>query len=228
MLAAHDRTLFDWSVSSFARYFATERFLFVVRDVAGTPDFVRQSARRLGIRQAQVVVLDGPTDGQAHTVELGVSRGQAAHGEPLTIFNIDTIRPGYWQPAIASRAAGCLEVFVGKGANWSYVLPASESEPWALQTAEKQAISDLCCTGLYHFATVEHFLSALRMAAADQQRYLGQLPERYVAPLYNYLIERGEPVAYHRIDRGQVTFVGIPSEYDDFLACQPERMPWAA
>ncbi|MDB5465845.1 MAG: capsular polysaccharide biosynthesis protein, partial [Phenylobacterium sp.] len=104
---------------------------------------------------------------------------------------------------------GWLEVFRGSGANWSYVQPAPGPEPWALATAEKQPISDLCCTGLYHFARAEDFRAAL---AAE--RAAPQAAELYVAPLYNHLLAQGRRVAWCEIDRDEVVFCGTPAEYE--------------
>jgi len=38
------------------------------------------------------------------------------------------------------------------GANWSYVRPATPGSDRVAETTEKRPVSDLCCTGLYHFA----------------------------------------------------------------------------
>ena len=38
--------------------------------------------------------------------------------------------------------------------------------------------------------------------------------ERYIAPLYNGLIQDGLDVRYHVIDASEVMFCGIPAEYE--------------
>ncbi|MCR5879218.1 capsular biosynthesis protein [Phenylobacterium sp. J367] len=156
MLDLNGRSVFANAVGSFEAEFRRRPFLFIT---AGDNDgFVRHEAERLGIEDSRVVGLDGPTAGQAETVE----RGLGGHDGPLTIFNIDTFRPGFTFPGgLFDDADGWLEVFRGSGANWSYVKPASGPEPWAIETAEKKPISDLCCTGLYHFARAADFRAAL-------------------------------------------------------------------
>jgi len=77
-----------------------------------------------------------------------------------------------------------------------------------LATAEKRPISDLCCTGLYHFARADDFRQAL---AAE--RMAPSMSELYVAPLYNHLIAAGRRVHYRLIARDEVTFCGAPEEY---------------
>jgi hypothetical protein len=202
------RCVFDHAVGGFAALFASEPFLFIVRD-AEAAAFVHARAAELGVARAQVVSLGAPTAGQAETVSLGLAAAGAAAGTPLTIFNIDTFRPGY-RPPTGSLASmdGWLEVFRGAGANWSYVRPAPGDAPIALETAEKRPISDLCCTGLYHFTRAADFEAAL---AAE--RAAPSMNELYVAPLYNHLIKRGGRIGYRLIERGEVVFCGTPEEY---------------
>ena len=85
-------------------------------------------------------------------------------------------------------------------------------EPWALETAEKRPISDLCCTGLYHFARAGDFRAAL---AAE--RAAPQAPELYVAPLYNHLIAAGARIGWRLIAGSEVVFCGTPDEYEALL-----------
>jgi hypothetical protein len=193
-------------VGSFQAAFATTPFLFIA--AAEADAFVRHEASALGVADFDVVTLAAPTAGQAETVERGLDAlGWAG---PLTIFNIDTFRPRFAFPGEPLAAAdGWLEVFRGSGANWSYVKPAPGAEPWALETAEKQPISDLCCTGLYHFARADDFRAAL---AAE--RAAPQAAELYVAPLYNHLIRQGGRIGWRLIAPDEVIFCGTPAEYE--------------
>jgi hypothetical protein len=204
-LAGH--SVFAHAVGSFEASFAHVPFLFIAQAEA-TP-FVRAQAQVLGVAEFEVVSLAGPTAGQAETVELGVD-AVGANGA-LTIFNIDTFRPGFAFPgAPLDQADGWLEVFKGSGANWSYVRPGEP--PWALETAEKKPISDLCCTGLYHFARADDFRRALRA-----ERVRPQASELYVAPLYNHLIAEGARIGWRLVEPQEVVFCGTPAEYEALL-----------
>ncbi|SDB35299.1 glycosyltransferase family 2 protein [Belnapia rosea] len=219
MLEAHGRSLFAHAVASFAACFESLPFLFIYRDVAGTPDFVAAECRRLGIRDMQGVVLDAPTAGQAETVALGLQRGMVDAATPVTIFNIDTFRPGFRFPTSFDPGAvdGYLEVFRGSGANWSYVRPAAPGSDRVVETTEKVPISDLCCTGLYHFRSAGQYLGAYADFAGGGAARLG-LKELYVAPMYNLLIVEGADIRYDLIPAEAVVFCGVPVEYDAFLA----------
>lgn len=210
MLPLHGRSVFAHAVASFAACFGQEEFLFVARDIAGTAGFIAAECATLGLRDPRLTLLPGATAGQAETVEFGLRRQAVPEATPLTIFNIDTFRPGFRFPTAAWRARsdGYLEVFRGSGANWSYVRPGPGPEPVVLETAEKRPLSDLCCTGLYHFARTGDFHAALR-----QERQAPSAPELYVAPLYNHLIRRGAAIHYQRIAAEEVLFCGVPAEY---------------
>lgn len=209
MLELGRRSVFAHAVASFEAAFADTPFLFIAADEA--VPFVRREARALGVAAFEVVGLGEVTGGQAETVERGLdATGWAG---PLTIFNIDTFRPGFSFPGEPlANADGWLEVFRGAGANWSYVKPAPGPEPWALETAEKRPISDLCCTGLYHFARAGDFRAAL---AAE--RAAPQAAELYVAPLYNHLIAAGARIGWRLIGGSEVVFCGTPDEYEALL-----------
>jgi len=219
MLSAHGRTLFAHAVCSFAESFQSLPFLFICRDIANTPAFIDAQCKELGISSWRSVVLAAPTAGQAETVMLGLERGNCPGDEPVTIFNIDTFRPGFRFPA-AAKAEGYLEVFQGGGDNWSYVRPMAAGSDRVVETAEKVAISDLCCTGLYHFRSASLYQSAYRDFVLSEE--VGRsVKELYVAPMYNVLIRQGADIRYHLISREDVVFCGVPAEYEAFLAT-----PW--
>ena len=214
MLPLAGASVFAHAVGSFRTYFETEEFLFIARDVGGTRAFIEVECATLHLRGARIVMLEAETAGQAETVELGLARADVADAMPLTIFNIDTFRPGFrfpdqpWWP----ESDGYLEVFRGSGANWSYVRPASGTDPRVVETAEKRPISDLCCTGLYHFARTGDFRAALL-----QERRRPSMAELYVAPLYNHMIAAGHRIHHNVIAREAIVFCGVPAEYEALL-----------
>lgn len=212
MLPLGGESVFAHAVGSFASYFASQPFLFITQPGAEIGAFVQAEAARLGIAKYEIVALEAVTAGQAETVEIGLDRS-GIPDQPLTIFNIDTFRPGFEFPGDWHAGLdGWLEVFEGEGANWSYVKPADGDLPLAVETAEKRPISNLCCTGLYHFARADDFRAAL---AAE--RAAPQAAELYVAPLYNHLIRKGAKIGYSLIEPADVVFCGTPQEYQALL-----------
>ncbi|QGY39574.1 capsular biosynthesis protein [Pseudodesulfovibrio cashew] len=215
MLEAHGKSLFRHAVESFSRYFGDTPFLFVLRDVVGTRAFVEEECRDMGVADTRVVALEDLTRGQAETVLMGIDLAGVDDDVPLTIFNIDSVRPGFVHPEWADRCDGYLEVFRGEGAHWSFVDPSQRNDGRVRRTTEKVRISDLCSNGLYHFARAGDFREAVAVQAAlSGDRFQGG--ELYVAPLYNELIARKRDIRYRVVDRDAVQFSGTPEEYEAF------------
>lgn len=217
MLPAHGRPIFDHVIRGFSRCFTSHRFLFICRDIANTPGFVRSRLAGLGLSEDRTIlqILSGPTEGQSETVALGLDAVIAEPEIPITIFNIDTIHHQFRFPAPEVLTAdGYLEVFRGTGDHWSFVRPGEADR--VVEVTEKLRISDLCSSGLYHFKSVQLFLEAYqRQSMRSVNELMGA--ERYIAPLYNDLIAGGRDIRFHVIDQTALTFCGVPAEYDDFV-----------
>lgn len=216
-LPVSGESLFALCVRSFADYFASENFLFICRDGLNAEKFIADECHKLGVKKWQCVCLPGTTRGQAETVLLGLQKVNAAPNESLLIFNIDTVRPGYRFPVALQHVDGYLEVFSGEGEHWSFVRPAASFTTRVAETAEKKRISNLCCTGLYHFARVADYLRICSDAMADIDNFTNRWGELYVAPLYNVLIAEAAVIAYHEVPQEQVLFSGTPDEYEALL-----------
>ncbi|WP_068113010.1 hypothetical protein [Tropicimonas marinistellae] len=208
--------VFDYALRSFAERFGQEEFLIVLRRDYDTEAFVQERLNSNGL-EAQLVVLDQETRGQADTVAIGLETAGTDADTPLTIFNIDSFRPGFSMTAAERSADGYLETFLGEGDGWSFVAPAEPEakEGRALRVVEKERISDLCCTGLYYFRTRALFEEAY---AAERENPSQPLKEHYIAPIYNQLIGRGARVLYRTIPSEDVVFCGVPAEYEELRA----------
>ncbi len=223
MLELEGRSVFAHALGSFEAYFGTERFLIICRDIQDTPAFVRAECEAMGLpaERLDLVVLNEETDGQAETVARGLELAEAADDAALTIFNIDTFRPGFRHPDAFDPAAidGYVEVFQGEGTHWSFVRPdPTDTVAFrAAEVAEKVRISDLCSTGLYYFSSVAFFRS-LYAGIADRDPLDLQGGERYIAPLYNTAIQAGHDIRYALIRRDEVRFCGTPDEYEALKA----------
>ncbi|MDE9461684.1 glycosyltransferase family 2 protein [Xenorhabdus bovienii] len=218
MLDAHGKTLFEHSVLSFSNYFESKKFVFIIRDIYDTVQFVTHKVKQLGIEDYYIHVLKDETRGQAETVALALKSLESQHvnlDKSITIFNIDTFRPNFIYPKNKLDVDGYLEVFVGNGNNWSYIKPYDKSEFVEL-TTEKVPVSNLCSTGLYHFSKIADYVDAFEfMAKLDPQEWTNN--ELYIAPMYNYLIKKGKKIKFNIIERENAIFCGTPDEYYDFL-----------
>lgn len=126
-----------------------------------------------------------------------------------------TIENGIDKEFDLNEIDGYLETFVGSGANWSNILPDNEALQTVKLTAEKQEISQYCCTGLYYWRRKADFC---RVFAKLKQQLPSQVQagEYYIAPMYNYLISESKDIRYSVITESKVVFCGTPVEYQLF------------
>jgi hypothetical protein len=220
MLPLDGRPLFDWTVLSMRRLFDRTDFLFVARDIQGTGMFLQKRLAAMGLRAAKVCLLDASTAGQAETVELGLKNAGVARQEPILIFNIDTIRPGFDMEEVPEED-GWLETFEAPGTGWSFVELDPKDTARVIRCAEKQRISEHCCTGIYYFKEAGLFLSAL---AAEREAPSSH--ELFVAPLYNHLIAEGRRIGWRAVPSGKVILSGVPAEYESLKDRTLSAVEW--
>ena len=218
MLNLNGESVFSWSVKSFERYFQTDKFVFIYRDIYGTKAFLQKEIAQLGIQDYDLICLDKETEGQAETVYLGLQEIQ--EDDELYIFNIDSKIIDFRQPEWVKDCDAYLEVFKGEGDHWSFALPAADGKS-VLKTTEKERISDLCSDGLYYFKSRNMFMNLFRHIKEKGEKTKS---EYYIAPMYNHLIEQGKKVYYDLIGKDNILFCGTPDEYLALLSFrQPEN-----
>ena len=202
-----DKSVFSWSLKTFEKYFKTDQFVFIYRDVNDTQDFLKYEIDKLGIENYQLVCLDEETRGQADTVYQGI---KDLDEESLLIFNIDSKISNFEKPRFLFECDGYLDVFKGQGENWSFIEIDQKGEK-VIRTAEKERISDLCSNGLYYFKTKSIFIEAFQNSLKNK---LTVKDEFYIAPLYNYLINKGKKICYRITSIDNIHFSGTPDEYE--------------
>lgn len=205
-------TVFSWSVRSFEKYFQTDKFVFIYRDVYNTNQFILSELEKLGILDYELVCLPEETLGQADTVYQGISH--ISSDEEIYIFNIDSKILNFNKPSWVAECDGYLEVFKGDGNHWSFALPESENSLKVIKTTEKERISDLCSDGLYYFKKKSTFEKLFLNAKANNQTAKN---EYYIAPLYNELISQKAVIYYDLIKKDNILFCGTPDEYQEIL-----------
>ena len=217
-LELHGATVFEYAVFGFNRYFSDHNFIFAYRGGDEVSNFITEKCLSMGIPEAKLrlVQLTEVTSGQAETVHLAIKGAEISENEAIVIFNIDTFQSDYVLPDICNNEEidGYLEVFKAEGEHWSFV-EAGEGNR-VLRVTEKERISDYCSSGLYYFRRAKDFCVAfdntLSLSANDLQG-----GERYVAPLYNFLISEDRDIRYELVSNSALTFCGTPTEYEIIL-----------
>ena len=212
MIKARGKTLFEWSMDSLLGYHGhVSKYVFVVRREDGAADFIREQSRRYGIQQVEVVEIDHMTDGQATTCMLAIPFCNPE--ESVLIYNIDTYVEPYEMKYEDIAGDGHIPCFHAKGDHWSFA--RLDAEGRVTEVREKVRISDNCTLGAYYFSSAELYQRMYEEYYADDSRM--EKNEKYIAPLYNYMIEKGLSVTISLVDERKVHVLGTPEELQEFL-----------
>jgi NDP-sugar pyrophosphorylase family protein len=206
---ARGRTLFEWSMLSLKDFFS-EKFIFCTL-TNDDSTWILESARQIGISSAEIFTLPKLTRGQAETAFKSLLH--VKEGSKIWIYNIDTYVFRGLNRNSLNNADGCLEVFLSNDVGMSFVRKSVNGE--VLQVAEKQVISNLATLGLYGFSSKELFIKAY-LETYETGGGVNIVGERYIAPLYNYLLNQGLRVIAPEIDVDDVHILGTPKQVREF------------
>jgi choline kinase len=213
-IEARGKSLFAWSMDSLRNFFpACEKMIFVVRGEENAGPFIESELARFGSLTPDIVSLDRATDGQA-TSALEASAVWSLDS-PLLIYNIDThVDPNFLKPEMI-KGDGWIPCVRVPGDHWSFVRLNAEGD--AVEVREKRRISDLASIGLYWFASARLFETSYQAYYQDDHP---DLPERYIAPIYNVPIRNGLRVTSSEVPVNAMTPLGTPDELRRFVAGQ--------
>jgi dTDP-glucose pyrophosphorylase len=218
MIEAQGRTLFEWSMISLAGYRSkNDRAVFIVQEEDEAAEFIRRMSKKLDFKDCRVIEIGAATDGQATTALLAADCWEQE--KPLLIYNIDTfVKPGAMRKEDL-RGDGFIPCFLGKGDHWSFV--KLDAAGRAVEVREKERISDYCTLGAYYFKTATLYEELYREFFALPESL--EKGERYIAPMYNYLIKKGGEVYISVVGEKDVFVLGTPGELDYFNTHFDER-----
>jgi choline kinase len=209
------KTIFEWSMESLEDFRRqTDRYIFITRLEDQARDFIVEACGKLGISNYEILELDYDTDGQATTCL--VSKSLWDSSQPLFIYNIDTyVEAGNIQRSDL-RGNGTIPCFNALGDHWSFV--KCDEMGRAVQVTEKQRISDNCSIGAYYFKSGSMFESLYNTCFSDEANLVNK--EKYIAPMYNYLIRDLGDVYMSQLTKEAVHCLGTPKEVEAFLKNQ--------
>jgi hypothetical protein len=203
---AHGHTLMDWSLLSL-QAFLEQPFIFACLEQEDV-DWIRSAAAASGIAEAIVATRSSVSRGQAETAFDALVHADL--GQPLWIFNIDTyVAPHAMRPQDLDAATGCVPVFNSSEPNMSFVRYGSGGD--VIEVAEKNPISSWATVGLYGFRSAARFAECYQ-EAYERGRIRVANAERYVAPLYEVMLNDGERVVAPRLEARDVHILGTPAQ----------------
>ncbi len=212
MIQAHGKTLFEWSMESLVGFHNKENeYIFIVRKEDESAEFIKMKCKEMNIDRVTIVGIDYLTDGQATTAMLGSEYWNKE--SELMIYNIDTYVEANEMQASQIAGDGFIPCFHAGGDHWSFVKLDEEGK--AVDVKEKVRISDNCTLGAYYFKSCLLYEDLYKEYYSSNENL--EKGEKYVAPLYNFLISKGGDVRISIVDFDKVHVLGTPEELNVFL-----------
>lgn len=214
MIEAKGKTLFEWSMISLEGYTkSTEQYIFIaMKDKKEDVEtFINCQCEKLGIKNYQVILLDYLTDGQATTASLAEKYWHPDNA--LLIYNIDTYVETGEMNSAELKGDGFIPCFQAEGNHWSFVRLDAAGK--VVEIKEKKRISDYCTLGAYYFKSCQLYKDLYDEYYSKTQELVNG--EKYVAPLYDYLLSKGGEIYISDIKPEKVHVLGTPEELQSFL-----------
>ena len=212
MIEVNGKNLFQWSMLSLQDFNKQKnvKYIFVVRKEDETKNFILEETKKIGLEDVNVIELDKLTDGQATSALL--AERYWIENDEMIVYNIDT----YVEPGVMKyteiNGDGFIPCFNAPGDHWSFVKLDEDGN--AIEVREKQRISDNCTIGLYYFKTCKLYKKMYQEYYQDESHL--EKNEKYIAPLYNYMIEKGMKVKISNLPFEKVHVLGTPEEVEKF------------
>jgi hypothetical protein len=234
MLPLQGVTMFDHAVGSFRHYFDTATFLFITRDKEGF-DFALDHAHNLGIKNAQAAIDQNPM-GLASTVFAGfTAQAHLRLNQPMLIHVVDTFREGFRLPEnIGGRGfyEFCLQSDK-TSVDGLLCLPEEPSQGKSYVFPFGLSLARLRSTGICYVPSAEKLMTAYQKVVKNRNRKLSLqqaflrfgIPEEFVEglSLISALRSLDQKMEFRIINREDVTFSGVPAEYDALCRHWPKR-----
>lgn len=213
MIEAKGKTLFEWSMDSLIGYNRhVSKYVFVVRKEDNTENFIKDKMKKYGIDDVEVIDIDYLTDGQATTCMLAIP--YCDPDKAIMVYNIDTYVEPNEMKYEDIKGDGHIPCFHAEGDHWSFAKLDDRGN--VTEVREKVRISDNCTLGAYYFSSARLYKELYNEYYADESRL--EKNEKYIAPIYNYMIEKGMKITISIVDAKKVHVLGTPEELNIFLA----------
>lgn len=157
----------------------------------------------------KIVEVDGLTQGAACTVMM--ANTVLSPDDSILLVNSDQLT--HWDRDVldqfeTNNYGGCIFCFPGEGPKWSYA--KVNLQGLVTEVAEKVQISDHATSGMYFWKRWQDFMDAAQAMIAANDRTNNEF---YVAPVYNYAIDKKITIEYvYHVDQ-----VGTPEELNEYL-----------
>ncbi|MGN1167768.1 MAG: glycosyltransferase family 2 protein [Lachnospiraceae bacterium] len=215
MIEAKGKTLFEWSMISLEGYKEdVYQYIFIAMkdEDVDVEKFIYEKCEKMNLPKYHVILLDYLTDGQATTASLAKQYWNPQNA--LLIYNIDTYVEAGAMNSAELKGDGFIPCFQADGDHWSFVRLDDSGK--VVEIKEKKRISNYCTLGAYYFKTCQLYMDLYDEYYSKTQELVNG--EKYVAPLYDYLLSKGGEIYISDIAPERVHVLGTPEELQIFLS----------
>lgn len=212
MITAKSKTLFEWSMDSLIGYNDyVSKYVFIVRKEDCSANFIKNKIGGYGVTNTKVIEINYLTDGQATTCMLAIPHCES--DDAIMVYNIDTyVEPNEMKYDKIS-GDGHIPCFRADGNHWSFAKIDKNGN--VIEVREKVRISDNCTLGAYYFSSAKLYKDLYEEYYVDGNNM--DKDEKYIAPLYNYMIKKKMIVTSSIVNANKVHVLGTPEELGIFL-----------
>ena len=165
---------------------------------------------------AEVIGIDEVTQGQVCTVlkaEKFIDKSEpimTANSDQFIDFDINE----YLDHMRSQNLDGLIMTMKSTDPKWSYV--KTNSDGYAIETAEKKVISNDATVGIYNFKSGNDLVRAAHKMIKNNIKVNNEF---YTCPCYNYIIEEGKKIGVYSIgeEYNGMYGLGIPKDLDFFM-----------
>ena len=214
MIEAKGKSLFEWSMISLTGYKKdVSQYIFIAMkdDKYDVEEFIDQKCKEMKLQNYHIIILDYLTDGQATTAMIASKYWEIDN--QLLIYNIDTYVEAGEMNSDELRGDGFIPCFKAPGNHWSFVRLDTNGK--VVEIKEKERISDYCTLGAYYFRTCKLYKELYNEYYSKTTELVNG--EKYVAPLYDYLLTKNGEIYISVINSDKVHILGTPEELQSFL-----------
>lgn len=214
LIEVHGIPMINWVIANFDLN-ENDRVFIIVKN-GDRIEELRENWFKVSNLKLNFIVLNGITEGPADSVN---KVRKLIDGEkPMIVANSDQFvnsRLRHFVDEVChSSNVGSILTMYASGEKWSYIEASSNGT--VNKVVEKVELSDQATVGIYGWKKAMHFFDSFNEMKQANDRTNNEF---YVAPTYNYLINRGLNVSYINIGNLEDTVFGLgtPEDLEFFL-----------
>lgn len=223
MIELHGIPLILWVIANF-KYFKEDTIHIAIRENTVYQNKINSLTKNFNAK-VEFITIEELTDGAARTVDLA-SRFLDPK-KPLIVANSDQYVTTNLDPfrvlVESGEVDGVILTMEAKSDKWSYV--AVDEKENITRVVEKSVISPEATVGIYGWSNLSDYQESFKEMILNEDKTNN---EYYLAPTYNYLIQKGKIIKPHNVGQINKTVFGLGTPEDlEFFKNLPTSVNYA-